>query len=268
MSKPKPTRRELLALLVSLIGATTYLQALRARPARVMTWGGMRPDPWQAALLQSHAPRTLLLCCRQAGKSTTTAALSLRTALLEPGSLILLLSPSLRQSGELFRKITALYQDLGRPVPVLRETALTLELQNGSRIVSLPESEETIRGYSGVRLLVIDEASRVSDALYYSVRPMLAVSHGRLIALSTPFGRRGWFHEEWKGNGPWEKVKITASQCPRISKAFLEEERAALGKRWFDQEYGCSFEETVGALFSQEDIDAALSGDGETLDLA
>src|SRR5207244_4416310 len=119
---------------------------------------------------------------------------------------------------------------------------LRLELANGSRIVSLPGDEATVRGFSGVALLVIDEAARVNDALYYSVRPMLAVSQGRLVSLSTPFGKRGWFHDEWFGEGDWERVKITAEECPRIPATFLAEERRALGERWYKQEYLCSFE--------------------------
>ena len=63
------------------------------------------PDPWQARLLRSCAPWILLNCCRQSGKSTTTAAVALHTALYDPG-LILLVSPSLRQSKELFAKVT------------------------------------------------------------------------------------------------------------------------------------------------------------------
>jgi hypothetical protein len=127
--------------------------------------------------------------------------------------------------------------------------------------VSLPGDEKNIRGFSGVALLVIDEAARVADSLYYSVRPMLAVSRGRLVALSTPFGKRGWFHEEWQGGGAWERVRITAEQCSRISPEFLAEERRALGERWFRQEYGCEFCACSEALFSEEDIQAAFVND-------
>jgi hypothetical protein len=201
----------------------------------------------------------LLLCCRQAGKSTTAAALSLRTALLEPASLTLLLSPSLRQSGELFRKVVDLYRRLGGPVPVAQESALRLELANGSRVISLPGTEDTVRGYSGVGLLVVDEASRVPDPLYFAVRPMLAVSRGRLVALSTPFGRRGWFHDEWEGTNAWGRTCVTALECPRIGRDFLLEEERALGPRWFAQEYLCSFEETVDAVFSAADIRDAMN---------
>jgi hypothetical protein len=146
----------------------------------------------------------------------------LREALLHQPALVL--RPTQRQSGELY-KVRRLYNALGRPVACTQETALTLELANGSRIIALPGEEETIRCYSGVRLLVIDEAARVPDDLYYCVRPMLAVSRGLLVALSTPFGRRGWFHQEWTGAGPPERAQVTAGQCPRITPEFLAEER-------------------------------------------
>lgn len=134
-----------------------------------------------------------------------------------------------------------------------------MELANGSRVISLSREEGTIRGYSGVSLLEADEASRVSDALYYAIRPMLAVSQGRLVCLSTPFGKRGWFFDEWHGAGTWERVQITADRCPRITPEFLREEEQALGQRWFRQEYFCSFEDTIDQVFAYADIQAALA---------
>ena len=188
-------------------------------------------------------------------------------ALLQPGAPVLLLSPSLRQSGELFRKVVELFNRLGRPVAVRRESALRLELANGARVLSLPGDESTVRGFSEVELLIIDEAARVPDSLYYAVRPMLAVSQGRLVALSTPFGKRGWFCEEWHGTGVWERVRITADECPRIPAEFLEEEQRALGQRWYRQEYLCSFEDTVDAVFACADIQAARSTGIEPVDI-
>jgi hypothetical protein len=202
----------------------------------------------------------LFLCSRQAGKSLTAGALALREALLRPGSLVLLLSPTERQSGELFKdKVLRLYRGLGRPVPAVQESALQLTLANGSRIIALPGKEETVRCYSSVALLIVDEASRVPDILYSSIRPMLAVSQGRLAALSTPFGKRGWFYEAWTGTETWERVRVLAGECPRIPVDFLTEERQALGERWYRQEYECSFEDTIDAVFSSEDIAAALN---------
>lgn len=225
-----------------------------------MVAAGMTPDAWQSELLQNDWQRALLLCSRQAGKSTVTGALATHTAIYQPGSLTLLLSAAQRQSGELFRKVKDFYHAVPNRVPVKQESALQIELVNGSRIVALPGKEETIRGYSGVDLLVVDEASRVKDALYYSVRPMLAVSGGRLICLSTPFGKRGFFHQEWTdGGSDWHKTLITALQVPRISAEFLEEERRKLGDYWFEQEYMCIFKEATDSVFSHDDIAAAFS---------
>jgi len=226
---------------------------------------GLSPDPWQASFLRSPAQRLLLLCCRQSGKSTTTACLALHTAIYHPDSLVLLLSPSLRQSTEVFRKVLTAYRTLDAGIPAEQESALRLELANGSRLVSLPGKEETVRGYSGVRLLIIDEAARVPDDLYYSVRPMLAVSGGRLVALSTPFGKRGWFHHEYTEGANWERVQITAHDCPRISPAFLEEERRSLPALWFASEYACEFVDTTDQVFSYEHVQAALSADVQPL---
>src|SRR5262249_43928004 len=163
----------------------------------------------QARLLRRSSQRMLLRCCRQAGKSTTGAALALRTALLQPRSLTLLLSPTQRQSGELFRKVCHQYRALGKPVPSVRRTALSLELENGSRVVALPGDEEGVRCFSGVALVVLDEAARVRDELYATVRPMLSTSRGALVCLSTPFGKRGWFFDAWRSDVPWERVLVT-----------------------------------------------------------
>jgi len=227
-------------------------------PARFAERAGIAPDGWQADVLRSTAPRMLLNCSRQSGKSTTTAVLAMHTALYQPDSLILLLSPSLRQSQELFRKCLQVYGATARTVEPEAESALRLELTNGSRLVSLPGKEATVRGYSGVRLLLVDEASRVDDSLYSSVRPMLAVSQGRLIALSTPWGARGWWHAAWTSDEPWLRVGVPATECPRISSAFLAEERRSLGDLVYRSEYGCEFVDTEDSVFSSESIAAAL----------
>lgn len=221
---------------------------------------GLVPDPWQADVLRSVAPRVLLNCSRQSGKSTTVAALATHTALYDPG-LILLLSPGERQSKELFRKCLDVWRTLGRPVPTEAENTLTLELANGTRVVALPGNEATVRGYSGAKLLIVDEASRVPDPLYRAVRPMLAVSGGRLIALSTPWGKRGWWYEAWTGGEAWERYEIPATRCPRISAAFLAEERQALGPTFYAQEYECAFVETLDTVFAYDDVMAALDDD-------
>ena len=222
---------------------------------------GITPDPWQRDLLHSASDRVLLNCCRQSGKSTMTAIVTLHRALYHPGSLILCLAPALRQSQELFGKVLGFYRDLGRPVSPQGERKLSLELENGSRIVTLPGSEKTIRGFSGTSLLVLDEAARAEDELYFAVRPMLAVSGGALMMLSTPYGKRGVFYEEWTAGHGWERYEVPANQCPRISGEFLEEERAVLPSWVYRQEYECSFEETEDQVFTTEMVERALTSE-------
>jgi hypothetical protein len=92
---------------------------------------------------------------------------------------------------------------------------------------------------------------------------MLAVSNGRLLAMSTPFGKRGWFYEAWVSQQPWTRIKITALECPRIPPEFLAEEAQSIGERWFRQEYLCSWEDTVDAVFRESDIEAAIARGNE-----
>ncbi|MGZ4865463.1 MAG: terminase large subunit domain-containing protein [Halobacteriota archaeon] len=235
-------------------------------PIRFAQSLGFKLDAWQRNLLLSNNKRVLLLAARQVGKSTASSILALHYSLNNPDSLVLVLSPSLRQSGELFKCIIRFYRDAGRPVPPETETALALKMTNGSRIVSLPSNESTIRGFSGVNLVIIDEAALVPDSLYLSVRPMLAVSEGRLIALGTPHGCRGWFYETWANSDEFKKIKITADQCPRISNEFLEQERKALGQYWYKQEYFCEFHQNEASLFHYDVIRRAIRDDIEELD--
>jgi hypothetical protein len=220
-------------------------------PCRILQARGFVVDPWQREFLRCRDSRVLLCCSRQAGKSTVVSALALHCALFKRNSLTLLLSPSLRQSSEIFRKVLDADNALGRPLKSRYRSQLCLELVNGSRILCLPGREETIRSYGGVNLLVLDEAARVSDALYRSVRPMLAVSRGRLVALSTPFGQRGWFYREWMSAEAWRRFQITWRDCPRITPEFIEEERASLGASWVAQEYETSFLLLEGLVYPE-----------------
>ncbi len=227
-------------------------------PVKLAVRAGIKPDAWQADILRSRARETIMLVTRQGGKSTVSSIRALHRAMYAPRSLVLLLAPSYRQSKELFKKVREAHAAHPAPLPLDSESALEMTFVTGSRIVCLPGKEETIRGFSGVSLLIVDEASRVPDALYYAIRPMLAVSGGDIVLLSTPFGKRGFFFNVWTdGSASWHRVKVTALDCPRISKEWLEAERKAIGDFWYEQEYLCEFKEDVSAVFRYEDIIAA-----------
>lgn len=218
-----------------------------------------QPDPWQKRLLTSPTKRKLINCTRQAGKSTTSSILAVHRAINKPGSTILLVSPTLRQSSELFKKTSEWFRRLPHKLDMTEDNKLSCRLENGSRIISLPSSESGIRGYTA-DLIIEDEASRVNDALYYAIRPMLAVSKGDLILMSTPFGMRGHFYEEWiNGDDEWERIEVPATEIPRITPEFLDSEKRSLGDYWFQQEYMCKFLEPIGSLFTFEQIQDAFT---------
>lgn len=194
-----------------------------------------------------------------------SGVIALHRALYFPGSLVLCLAPSERQSKELFAKVSDSYRRLrGTPAPA-SDRKLGMHLPNGSRIEALPGSEKTVRGFSGTALLIVDEAARVDDELYYAVRPMLAVSGGALMMLTTPYGKRGAFFEEWTGGRQWDRYEVPAAECPRISEGFLEEERAALPTYIYRQEYECSFEDTEDQIFTHGMVQAAVTPDVKPL---
>jgi hypothetical protein len=218
-------------------------------------------DPWQAKLIDDPPKRLLCCCGRQVGKSTAAAVCALNAVIYQAPATVVMVSPSLRQSVELFRTFHAMWQRLPDHPNAEYETLQRLELANGSRVISLPGSEKTVRGLASVDLIVIDEAARVDDDLLAATRPMLAVSNGSLFALTTPAGKRGWFYEQWLRGVGWQRISIKSTECPRISEEFLDQEREQLGPLVFEQEYMCQFHDEVGAAFLTELIEAAFVAD-------
>ncbi len=227
---------------------------------------GLDPDPAQSAVLLSGANRGILNCSRQWGKSTLAAVLSVHRCLTRPDSLVLFASPSRRQSAELLLKARALLNRLGLRLRGDGVNPDSLVFPNNSRIVALPCNEATTRGFSAVSMLIVDEAARVPDEHYKALRPALAVGRGDVWLMSTPWGRRGFFYHSWAfGGSDWFRVESPATQNPRISPAFLEEERRNLGT-WFEQEYLCHFMDRTDSIFASELVEAALDSDEDTFD--
>ena len=220
---------------------------------------GIQLDELQSRVLESPTRRGILNCTRQWGKSTVTAAKAVYEACTKPESLTIVVSPTARQSGEFVRKASAFVRRLGLKARGDGDNEISLLFPNRSRIVGLPGTEATVRGFSAVSLLLVDEASRVSDDLYIAIRPMLAVSGGALWLISTPYGKRGFFYETWANGGPqWERIRVPASECPRTAPEHLRDERAAMGDRRFLQEYGCEFGATEDGMFDRDVAEQAF----------
>ncbi len=150
------------------------------------------------------------------------------------------------------------------PVEELEEdNKSSCTLANGARVVSLPGDPDTLRGYSAPKLIIKDEAAYVSDAMQAALDPMLAVSKGRLIEMSSPNGKRGHFYENWQGGIDVERIKIIGRECPRIGAEILEKMRQKLGPMLFSQEFEGEFIDAESSAFSSEMIELALVDDFE-----
>lgn len=235
-------------------------------PVRFAAGLGFEPEAWQQRLLRSRARRMLVICSRQVGKSTTAALKALHVATFTPGSLCLIFSPSQRQSDELLVKVRTFYKQLGA-AKASKDSGSELVLENGSRIVSLPGSESSTRGFSAARLLILDEAARASDDLLAAALPMVGPD-GQLMVMSTPYGRRGFFYDlhEDTANG-YERHKITCYESEQYTPERIAEVKGSLGSYVFASDYECSFEDTDAQLFGTEMVRAMFTPAVEPLEI-
>lgn len=257
VSSPEPeSQRELPSALSEILDSRTFAG----------TRLHFRPEPQQIPVFQARTGRGILCCNRQFGKSTTIAVLAVHRAYHHPDSLIVVVSRALRQSNELVLKIRKFLRALGIRPRTDGFNDVSLVFPNGSRIVAVPGNPDTSRSFSNVSMLIVDEASRVPDPVYDSLTPMLARSNGDIWLMSTPKGRTGFFHDIWHSHDPaWTRIFSTAADCPNISAAFLESERATKPAAVFDEEYMCIFQDTHDQCFASDDIAAAFSNEVHAL---
>ena len=209
----------------------------------------------------------ILNCSRQWGKSTVTAVKAVHRAYCEKGRLVIVASPSGRQSREFLRKCKEFAKKLVIKPRGDGDNAVSLQFPNGSRIVGLPGKDDTVRGFSAASLVLIDEAARVSEAMYDALSPTRAASDGDLWLMSTPYGSQGFFWRTWKdGGADWERISAPATECGRIKAEFLAGELRSRGERRFAQEYLCEFVDNGEGLFSRESVEGAM-GDEDPLEV-
>lgn len=175
----------------------------------------------------------------------------------------LIFAPTEDQSKELLQYVRETVDAAGCPVRLIRESQTEMAFANGSVVKAKTDRPKSSRGFTP-DLIVIDEAAQVSDELYLSVMPMLVLGTAEIMALTTPFGKRGWFFDLWddpEKSKDWARFKVTAYECPRIDRTVLEDHRRTMPPRWFGQEYLCEFNDAIDAVFARDVIDTAF---GET----
>jgi hypothetical protein len=229
---------------------------------------GLKLDPWQLRVLATEAHDILLLVTRQGGKGEVATLLALDGILNNRNYTVLIVSKAERQAKRLLKRIKNRYAQLAMTSEPTVDTATELALPNGSSVLAVPGSEETIRGIDAVDLLIVDEASVVPDDLYAAVVPMLATTDGRQVLMSTPRGKRGFFWREWaEGGDEWHREVITWREIPRFSASWIERQRRRLGEYLFSQEFECVFVDDETQYFSSALVSAALSDEVQPLGL-
>ena len=197
---------------------------------------GVTPTAWQQAFLRSpRGASILVLTARQVGKTTTAAWAIAHAMLFMPGSLSVIACPAQRQSAEAVRRVREALVKAGAEFK--NDNVYGLELDNGSRVLALPSSDDSIRGLTVDGWIVADEAARVTDDLIAALRPMRARRpQARLAMLSTAWSRTDPFWTAWASDDPtWIRLKATADTDPTLFPAeFLEQERRALGEDAFN----------------------------------
>ncbi len=197
----------------------------------------MTPTPWQETFLR--APRgasILVLTARQVGKTTTAAWAIAHAMLFTPGSLSVIACPAQRQSAEAVRRVRESL--LKTDAELKSDNVYGLELKNGSRVLALPGSDDSIRGLTVDGWIVADEAARLPNDLISALRPMRARRpEARFAMLSTAWSRTDPFWTAWVDDDPtWIRLKATADTTA-FPAEFLEQERRALGEQNFQREY-------------------------------
>jgi hypothetical protein len=198
----------------------------------------VEPAGWQQQFLR--APRgasIVVLTARQVGKTTAAAWAVAHYMVFTPGGLSVIACPAQRQSKEAVRRVRDILIRVG--AELRGDNIYELELKNGSRVLALPSTDDSIRGLTVDGWIVADEAARLSNDLIAALRPMRARRpQARFAMLSTAWSRTDPFWEAWQSDDPsWMRLKATADTPGLFSAEFLERERLALGENGFKREY-------------------------------
>lgn len=237
--------------------------ALALDPVQLARRMAIEPEAWQVTVLRSLASQILLCCARQTGKTMIVALLTLHLALYRPGSLTLVVSHRQEGANEFLAKVRVWARRLA---PVESDSTTELKLANGSRMVALPATAGSTRGYSAASMLVLDEAAFIENDtdVVGAVLPTLS-GDGRLVVLSTPNGKRGWFWGQWDSGADWERHRVTVAESAQWTPKRIAAQEAILGPFKAASELWCKFEGSGSSVFPQEDIDGAYRAELETV---
>jgi phage FluMu gp28-like protein len=228
---------------------------------------------YQAEIMRDKHKKKLIVSSRQIGKSECVCMIAIHRALTRPRQQILIISRSQEQSSELLFRIQQIIMGSKLKTSIRSSSFRKILIDNGSKIISLPTSEATVRGYSPDVVILDESAQFEADEIFYeAIEPMLTFTKGDLILLSSPKGRRGFFYEmylQWQHNPNamvWvlPAIKDGKAICPEFDLGDINKKREDFEKigrsNKFRQEYMAEFVDDAGAFFPYELILPCVKG--------
>ncbi len=208
-------------------------------------------DPWQEEVLKSTSMYLCIISGRQCGKSTVVSILAAETAINSPGEFIIIGAHVIEQAEILFRKIKA-YMEAKHQKEIKKATLQFMELKNGSIIICIPigDAGSSMRGYTAT-MIIIDEAALIHDRAWEAIEPIISVTKGKVILLSTPQSKKGFFYKAFI-NEDYQNFHISARDCPRHTKEFLDRKESEMSPVAFGQEYLGEFLDDYNRKFTEE----------------
>ena len=213
-------------------------------------------------MLNSDAKYLILCCNRQWGKTTTMAAKALYAALQTPKLKIAVIARSKEQAGILIENATEFAIALGHRTRRVPGKQQSLQLPNMSKIVAVPHTQHTSLGRTA-DILIVDEAAKVTDDVYYAVSPFVSRTHGKIWLLSTPTRQSGFFYNYWHDTeSGWHRIFSNVLDCPDIDPAYLAMQQRSNPIR-YSQDFLCQFTQPANRLCSREAATAILRKPGD-----
>jgi hypothetical protein len=215
---------------------------------------------FQLEALRLEARHTVIVAPRQCGKSESLSLRALWGAFREPNQLVIVVSASEMAAKRLLATIRDFCQHPLLKSSIVDETMERLVLSNGSRILSMPASEKSIRGWS-VDLLIVDETAFIPDDILLSAAlpTTTARPNAKVILASTPWGDAGAFFNMamagMSGDDPHTRTfRWRLLDAPWIHAAVVEAARNSLPPLRFRAEYEGEFITSGDAYFDRQQL--------------
>ena len=212
---------------------------------------------------------SIILACRQSGKSISSVAYLLWYACFHPEKTIAILANKGATAREMLARITLMLENL----PFFLQPGCkalnkgSIEFSNNSRIIAAATSGSSIRGLS-VNLLFLDEFAFVDDdaRFYTSTYPVVAAGTStQVIITSTANGLGNVYHKLYEGavqgTNEFKHFRVDWWDVPGRDEEWKRQTISNTSQLQFDQEFGNTFVGTGNTLISPDVLLGLISKD-------